>query len=760
MRRPFTLALAALTATAVALSPMPANAAAPQPAAATRTAAAAAGCPRVILIGARGSGEPDKGNGLGPEVNTLYQGLKSALGTVPVGSPQQVSSLSVVYPAVAATTLEPTKAQWAALRTASHLSPIVVAATLAEIMVEYKFTQLDPFVASINEGIASALGELKVEAAQCPQARFVLAGFSQGAMVMHQLLLQLSDAGNTDLLSRIFATALIADGDKVQETAAQHFGTASFDAQGVRTFVDRLIAGAGRDVPTPSSTYDICNAGDLVCDFRVSDLVSTKAFNTAFDIHTKSYIKAPVVGGVAQSIAADLLAVPVVVPLAVATASLPGATQGASYSATLSATGGTAPLTWSIASGSLPSGLSLSPAGGITGVPASPGVASFTVAVRDSTGATATAVLTLNVVEGSIRSGSISAGQFHSCAVTTGGAVKCWGINSYGELGDGTTTSSPTPVDVVGMGSGVAAVSVGGYYSCAVTTAGAVKCWGYNAEGQLGDGTSTDAATPVGVVGLGSGVAAVSSGYDFACAVTGTGAAKCWGGGGYGDLGDGTLNNSSSSTPVGVVGLGSGVAEVSAGSEHACAVTTGGAVKCWGWNNWGQLGSGTPDSSTPVDVVGLGSGVAEVSAGGIHTCAVTTAGTVKCWGNGDYGQLGDGTASSSPTPVDVVGLGSGVAAVSAGAWHTCAVTTGGAAKCWGINNDGELGDGTVTRASTPVDVVGLGSGVAAVSAGAWHTCAMTTGGAAKCWGRNDSGILGDGTTTTNSTTPVDVVGLP
>ena len=354
---------------------------------------------------------------------------------------------------------------------------------------------------------------------------------------------------------------------------------------------------------------------------------------------------------------------------------------------------------------------------------------------------------------------AVSAGSSHTCAVTAAGGLKCWGKNEFGQLGDGTTTDRTTPVDVVGLTSDVAAVSAQGGWSdqtCALTTAGGLKCWGNNESGQLGDGTTTNRTTPVDVVGLTSGVAAVSGGTLHTCAVTTAGGLKCWGDNFFGQLGDGTTTDRQA--PVDVVGLTSGVAAVSNGNAHTCAVTTTSGIKCWGSNLLGVLGDGTTvDRLTPVDVAGLTSNAAAVAAGAVHTCALTKAGDLKCWGFNELGALGDGTTTDRAVPVDVSGLASGVTAVSAGRFHTCVVTTAGL-KCWGFNVSGQLGNGTTTQRATPGDVLGLTSEVAAVAAGGGHTCAVETAGGLKCWGANLSGQLGD-ETRTDQLSPAHAVGL-
>src|SRR5437588_8882278 len=221
----------------------------------------------------------------------------------------------------------------------------------------------------------------------------------------------------------------------------------------------------------------------------------------------------------------------------------------------------------------------------------------------------------------------VSAREYYACGVTTAGAAYCWGYNGDGELGNGTTTTSPTPVAVSG-GLTWAAVSAGLYHTCGVTTAGAAYCWGYNGDGELGDGTTTASTTPVAVTG-GLTFAPVSGGGFSACGVTTAGAAYCWGYNGIGELGNGTTTNSA--TPVAVAG-GLTWAAVSAGLYHTCGVTTAGAAYCWGNNGNGELGDGTTTASTtPVAVTG-GLTFATVSAGGFSACGVTTAGAAYCWG--------------------------------------------------------------------------------------------------------------------------------
>ena len=289
----------------------------------------------------------------------------------------------------------------------------------------------------------------------------------------------------------------------------------------------------------------------------------------------------------------------------------------------------------------------------------------------------------------------------------------------------------------------VVEIKAGERHTCALTSSGGVKCWGFNHDGELGDGRGSDRSRSVDAVGLTTGVKTITAGWRHTCAVTTTGGAKCWGNNHDGQLGDGTQIDRN--TPEDVVGLLAKVTTIRAGERHTCALTAAGGVKCRGSNHDGQLGEGTEtDQSSPVDVTGLTSGVTAVTARWRHTCALTSAGGVKCWGNNHVGQLGDGTKHDRNTPVDVVGLTNGVKAFSAGWNHVCALTTAGGMKCWGSNHEGQLGDGTGVDRKGPVDVVILPSGITAIATGGEHSCGVTQG-AVTCWGENEDGQLGDGT---------------
>lgn len=358
---------------------------------------------------------------------------------------------------------------------------------------------------------------------------------------------------------------------------------------------------------------------------------------------------------------------------------------------------------------------------------------------------------------GASNSQSIAIGFSHVCAMTAAGGVKCWGSNGYGQLGNSTLADSRTPVDVTGLSSGVTSIAAGAWHTCARLANGAAKCWGFNRDGQLGTGNADDSLVPIDVAGLSSGVLAVSSDVYQSCALMMTGAVKCWGDNSHGELGNG--GSKRSFVPVDVSGLSS-ASSISSGGGHTCVTMASGAVKCWGYNYFGKLGIGsTVDSPVPVTVSGLSSAATEVSAGYNHTCARLITGTLECWGHNLYGQLGNNATTNSTTPVDVVGISS-VTSVSAGAWSTCARMNSGSIKCWGENTRGQLGDGSSSDSSLlPREPSGLSAGAGAIVTQNDTTCARTLAGGIKCWGQNDYGQLG-GTGIADSRVPVDIVGFP
>jgi alpha-tubulin suppressor-like RCC1 family protein len=415
--------------------------------------------------------------------------------------------------------------------------------------------------------------------------------------------------------------------------------------------------------------------------------------------------------------------------------------------------------------------------------------------------------ITVSAAGGRTPATALAAGDSNSCAVVGGTEVYCWGDDSASQLGVnvntassqtcpgfGPTTSGPCstkPVQIVGVDQ-TAAIATGFQFACAAD--GTVQCWGGNSDGQLGDGSTEQPRfnLPVEVSGIKTATAITTGSSSDACALVSRGKVYCWGNNTYGELGDGTTTDRT--TPVSASGISHAIA-IAAGGRFTCAALSSGRVDCWGDNGTGALGSGTasapqncsgdPCSTTPAPVTGINHAIS-VAAGNVQACALLSSGTVECWGDSEDGALGDGTTAGadachsssaseavpcSTTPVQVAGITHAVV-IAAGSDYNCAVLSGGAVDCWGDNYKGQLGQGTTVGpqtchgplvgtsscTATPVRVTRIRH-VTAIAAAQSDLCALLSNGTVTCWGDNSFGQLGDGTTTRRNE-PVPVKGIP
>ncbi len=359
----------------------------------------------------------------------------------------------------------------------------------------------------------------------------------------------------------------------------------------------------------------------------------------------------------------------------------------------------------------------------------------------------------------------LAGGDYFTCGIKDDTAY-CWGKNNLGQLGNGTTTDSSTPVAVNTsiMSGAVTSISTGYDHACALTNSGAF-CWGRNTYGALGNGTTTNASSPVAInSGAMSGtVNDIQAGSYHTCART-TNGVYCWGYNSDGQLGNGTTSNSSNPTAISTGALSGTITQLSVGDLHNCALTTNGTY-CWGYNGFGELGNGTTITSTVPVAVNTGAisgSVSRVIAGGGHTCALAS-GNAYCWGSNEFGGLGNGNETNSTSPVlfGSGGIPGTVTGIAANGFHTC-VTTGDNTYCAGYGSNGQLGDGSqAVAASTPVQVsAGALSGtVTSIASGGYHSCAITSVGA-YCWGNNSNGQLGAGSGAANFTVPTAISTTP
>lgn len=391
-----------------------------------------------------------------------------------------------------------------------------------------------------------------------------------------------------------------------------------------------------------------------------------------------------------------------------------------------------------------------------------------TLRVTDQFGESSVKVSTINVAPGIAALNSVMIGivpgGLAACGIDVTAAVFCWGNNEDGIIGDGTRLNRLSPVSVVSGGVAFSQIAPGLKHTCALSTSGEAYCWGKNSAGQLGDGTTSDHTTPTKVLG-GLTFTTIDVGLSHSCAVTGAGTAYCWGSNELGQLGDGSVQGT---VEPSAVGGGRLFSIIRTGNQHSCALQSGtGTVYCWGANYHGQIGNGAGGNSETAAVlsptaIASAKAFTQLDAGASHNCAIS-ANFVYCWGWNGSGQLGStsaevcvGTRSCMRNPTRVPGTLK-MSAVGLGTSHSCGLEgSTGTVSCWGNNTFGQLGDGTTTSTSAPTLI--SGASLKSLRGGNGFTCGVGVNNRGYCWGINSSGTLGLGDTT-NRLTPTEVPGL-
>ena len=399
----------------------------------------------------------------------------------------------------------------------------------------------------------------------------------------------------------------------------------------------------------------------------------------------------------------------------------------------------------------------------ITEFPSMRGIIAAIIGVLISTTALSGCVTTSEDFSG-MKVKSLTAGYSFTCAITLEDNVSCWGWNEWGQLGNGEIStypddSFPTPADTESLGEGRTAVEIssGGWHTCVILDDGSVSCWGWDSDGQLGDGEFKSGGEGVGrdvlpsptstdSLGEGRTAVAIDSGPRSTCVILDDGSIACWGDG-YGD------------SPAKLsldMGQNATATHISLGSSHGCAILDDGSVRCWGENEHGQLGVGeNPDSWHSAPDFPSGRKAVEIASGGRHTCAILDDGSVNCWGDNYLSEIGDGTTDDKYYPTETVPRLDAVDIAAGDEGHTCAILSSGKVSCWGSNEWGKLGSGVgedeMENRSFPEETANLGNlNAVSLHLGFGHTCATLDDMTFRCWGAGYSGQLGNGAETSSS----------